>query len=152
MSQIDPRILAEFLKSQRAERDEIGGRCIGRANFGAHLASISTATRHARREGGRVMAENVESALLVSFPDQSQNFVHGFEAGMVWQRMQAGEPVIDSPLPYHFANCELFHRLAEAGGYDIECREVEDMENEWAEVTFVRLPDAPKTPALRVVK
>jgi hypothetical protein len=25
MSQIDPRILAEFLKSQRAERDELGG-------------------------------------------------------------------------------------------------------------------------------
>jgi hypothetical protein len=98
------------------------------------------------------MAENVESTLLVSFPDQSENFVHGFEAGMVWQRMRAGEPVIDSPLPYHFANCELFHRLAEAGGYDIECREVEDMENEWTEVTFVRLPDAPKAPALRVVK
>ena len=96
--------------------------------------------------------KDVEQALMVSFPDQSDSFVHGFEAGMIWQRMQAGEAVIESPLPYHFANCEVFHRLAEAGGYDIECHEVKDMEMEWTEVSFMKRPDTPKPPALRVVK
>lgn len=89
------------------------------------------------------MSEDVEFSPLVSFPDQSDSFVHGFEAGMVWQRMQLGEDEISSPLPYHFANCELFHRLAEVGGYEVECRDCEGAETEWTEVTFRRKPPMP---------
>jgi len=86
------------------------------------------------------MSEDVEFRPIVSFPDQSSSFVNGFEAGMVWQRMQAGEEVIDRGTPYHFANCEVFHRMADAAGYDIECSDREDEASEWVEVTFIRRP------------
>lgn len=35
--------------------------------------------------------DDVEHSLVVSFPDQSQAFTLGFEAGMLWQRMESGE-------------------------------------------------------------
>jgi hypothetical protein len=56
--------------------------------------------------------------LLVPFPDGSESFVHGFEAGMIWQRMQNGEA--------HIA----------AMGYDMTAEDCGD--GCWSIVTFER--------------
>jgi hypothetical protein len=59
--------------------------------------------------------------LLFAFPDQSASFVHGFEAGMLWARIEAGEAVIDcgfeEGFPLHTDNLELVLRMAAVGSY-----------------------------------
>jgi hypothetical protein len=61
-----------------------------------------------------------EFRCLVPFPDGSASFVNGFEAGTVWQRMNAGEAEIESPIAYHVDNHLVFQRMAAAQGYDVE--------------------------------
>lgn len=61
-----------------------------------------------------------EFRCLVPFPDGSASFTNGFEAGIVWQRMNAGETEIESPIAYHLANHIVFGRMAAAQGYDVE--------------------------------
>lgn len=51
-------------------------------------------------------------ALIVSFPDQSETFVLGFEAGMIWERLQAGETEID--VNVHTSNIEVLNRMCVA--------------------------------------
>ena len=61
--------------------------------------------------------DNEEFGLIVSFDDQSHSYVHGFEAGMIWQRMQAGaEAEIDTLI--HTVNTETVRRMAVAEGWD----------------------------------
>lgn len=52
-------------------------------------------------------------ALIVSFPDQSETFVLGFEAGMIWERLQT-EWAIDTNV--HTANIEVLTRMCAAAG------------------------------------
>jgi hypothetical protein len=61
-----------------------------------------------------------EFRCLVPFPDGSESFVHGFEAGMVWQRMVCAESPIENDCAYHIANRLMFERMAAAQGYDVE--------------------------------
>jgi hypothetical protein len=61
-----------------------------------------------------------EFRCLVPFPDESGSFVNGFEAGMVWQRMVAGETPIENPIAWHLDNRLVFERMAAAQGYDAE--------------------------------
>lgn len=48
--------------------------------------------------------------LVVKFPDPSPSFVHGFEAGRLWQRMSGNERVIDETV--HVENQELIMGMA----------------------------------------
>ena len=83
--------------------------------------------------------DEAEFKPLVSFPDQSESFVLGFEAGMLWRRMEDGEEVITGPTPYHSENVHgVFQAMADAAGYDIEATECADHEGEWTEATFHR--------------
>jgi hypothetical protein len=75
-----------------------------------------------------------EFRCLVPFPDESHSFVHGFEAGMVWQRMNAKERLIDNPIAYHKANREVLINMAAAQGYDI--LEDTDCDDTWIMMTF----------------
>lgn len=65
-----------------------------------------------------------EMSLLVSFPDQSETFMLGFEAGMIWQEMEGGALSIDrgfeSGTPIHAGNLEVIVRMAAARGYAVE--------------------------------
>jgi hypothetical protein len=54
-------------------------------------------------------AHATDYALIVSFPDQSETFVLGFEAGMIWERLQAGETEID--VNVHTLNIEVLNRM-----------------------------------------
>ena len=89
--------------------------------------------------------------LVFAFPDQSQSFTCGFEAGMIWQRIEAGEAVIDKGFTEGFParedNIELIARMARAGGYTMETHPTGY--DGWISV---RLSFASKPkPALRVV-
>ncbi|TCU34029.1 hypothetical protein [Rhizobium azibense] len=80
-----------------------------------------------------------EFQCLVPFPDQSDSFVNGFEAGMVWQRMINGERLIggNEEIAMHSANADVFRRMASAHGYDVT---VERCDQEWAIFTFTKWP------------
>jgi hypothetical protein len=56
--------------------------------------------------------------MLVAFTDGSPSFVNGFELGMIWQQMQAGESPIDrgvqAGFPIHTENIEVAIRMAQA--------------------------------------
>jgi hypothetical protein len=62
--------------------------------------------------------------MLFAFPDGSASFVNGFEAGMLWQRIENGETVIDCGIhdgfPVHTENVELIARMATCRGYSLE--------------------------------
>jgi hypothetical protein len=75
--------------------------------------------------------------LIVSFPDQSDSFVHGFEAGMIWEMMKA--PVTHFSMTVHTANEEVIRRQASAADKDVMFERV-GYEG-WSKMTLIdRLP------------
>lgn len=76
-----------------------------------------------------------EFRCLVPFPDGSESFVDGFEAGMVWRRMVSGETPIENPVAYHQSNRVVFERMAAAQGYDLV---IEDIDHGWMLATFTK--------------
>ena len=56
--------------------------------------------------------EHGEMSLVVSFPDQSEVFTLGVEAGIFWQRLQSGER--DFEFVAHTSNLECLRRMARA--------------------------------------
>ncbi|WCA57818.1 hypothetical protein G6M16_008940 [Agrobacterium tumefaciens] len=75
---------------------------------------------------------------LVPFTDESESFVHGFEAGMIWQRMLSGEELIGGATepPTHYANLEVFKRMAQAMSYDLNGHY--DRKDGWMYVSFIK--------------
>lgn len=61
---------------------------------------------------------DVEWRPLVAFEDQSSSYVHGFEAGMIWQRMQDSEAEIDAVT--HTENRQTLMKMANAAGYALD--------------------------------
>jgi hypothetical protein len=55
---------------------------------------------------------------VVTFVDESESFVHGFEAGLVWAQIEAGAQVVERTV--HAANQRLFRRMAGRMGYRFE--------------------------------
>lgn len=88
----------------------------------------------------------VEYGLLVSFPDQSESFVNGFEAGALWQRLGAEVEPIDTLL--HVANLEVALRMAT--NLDWRILKVCQYDAEWAQVLFEKNVNK-KAPYLRAV-
>jgi hypothetical protein len=80
-----------------------------------------------------------EFRCLVPFPDESQSFVHGFEAGMIWRRMNAGEAVIGGldEIALHVENEEVFRRMGAAHGYTVDVLPPRDG---WITVMFTKNP------------
>ena len=76
-----------------------------------------------------------EMGLLVKFDDESSSYVNGFEAGMIWQQMQDGVPLIEPEIPVHTANMVTFERMAKAADYTAIFEQVDDMP-EWMGVIF----------------
>ena len=90
------------------------------------------------------MPESTEYGLIVSFPDQSESFTLGFEAGMIWQRIQNGETHIAATV--HTANAEVLKRMADAAGLIASAKDTEIQG--WSE--FEASPK-PKVPALTLI-
>lgn len=75
--------------------------------------------------------EPTEMSLEVSFPDQSESFVLGFEAGQLWHEMdREGRPVIDrgqeEGFPIHEANLAVVQRMAAARNYRLDVGNAQD--------------------------
>lgn len=64
-------------------------------------------------------AQDTEYGLIVSFPDQSASFVHGFEAGSLWQKMESGT-VAEIAVETHIENREVIARMADHLGWSYE--------------------------------
>lgn len=84
--------------------------------------------------------EDAEFRPLVPFDDQSDSFVHGFEAGIISARMEAGEVEIKPEVPLHTANKTVLTRLADAACYDVEFTACDGIENEWVWAAFTKRP------------
>lgn len=76
-----------------------------------------------------------EMNLLVSFPDQSASFVHGFEAGQIWQRLSDGETLIEDQL-IHRINAEVIDRMALQHGCYAEWRHIDGYGDTYSYVTI----------------
>jgi hypothetical protein len=96
------------------------------------------------------MDEDAEMALAFAFPDPSDSFVHGYEAGKVASRLEAGELEVDQGVqegfPLHEENLDLFRRMAAYYGYSVETGAAVDG---WVPVRFNR--SARPKPALSIV-
>lgn len=81
---------------------------------------------------------DAEFGCLVPFVDDSESYVNGFESGIIWQRMLAGEEIIGGATepPTHSENFEVFKRMADAMNYDIA--DTLDRRDGWMFVTFIK--------------
>lgn len=75
--------------------------------------------------------DGTEMGLLVAFPDQSESFVLGFEAGQIWQEIEGeGKREIDrgmgEGLPVHAKNLTVIQRIAAARNYRLETGQAVD--------------------------
>lgn len=82
--------------------------------------------------------------------DTEHAFVHGFEAGQIWQRMTCGhEAEIETTA--HRANRELLTRAAAAEGWAVEIKPTDYAE--WIDVRLTKTGSAKPNPrGLRVVR
>jgi len=90
--------------------------------------------------------------LLVSFPDQSPNFVHGFEAGQIWQRLESGSE-LEIEATTHVDNREVIRRMADQCGFETDIRPT-DVEG-WDQTTLTKRRPARQRPnpyGLRLVE
>lgn len=75
------------------------------------------------------MTDNsTEMSMLFSFPDQSESFCYGFEAGKLWAAMDTyGEATIDrgfnEGLPIRHENLLLVQRMAAVRNYTLETKD-----------------------------
>lgn len=85
------------------------------------------------------MAEDAMWKPHVSFPDGSESFVHGFEAGMAWQRITGGDT--DFEMQVHIENESVLHNMANAEGYQLEFTPYAEPDfSGWAIAHFTKRP------------
>lgn len=89
-----------------------------------------------------------EYGLLVSFPDQSETFVLGFEAGQLWEVLKSGSGEMVYSLTMHTANEEVFTRIGRHYGCTVEFKR---LEGGWSEAT-VRRSSKPKLQLVRAAQ
>lgn len=88
----------------------------------------------------------------IDFGDNTEHaFVHGFEAGQIWQRMVAGhEAEIDTTC--HKANRTLIERAAAAQGWSADIEDVPGCGDHYIRVRLTKTAPAKHNPhGLRVV-
>lgn len=76
--------------------------------------------------------------LVVAFPDGSPSFVHGFEAGGLWERMERGETPIELGSA-HAANEEVHRRMADHMGYEVEWKRMDKPYEVYAVAKFTKV-------------
>jgi hypothetical protein len=81
--------------------------------------------------------------LLISFPDQSESFVHGWEAGALYRQMQAELGPIETMI--HTENKEIVTRICGSLSWAVEFEATELAE--WTKATLSRS----RRPALHIV-
>jgi hypothetical protein len=74
---------------------------------------------------------------FISFPDQSESFVLGYEAGMIYQQMVNQIDFRENPIPVHTKNVKLIDDMAFKMGYLTMFRKT--IYEEWTDFTFIKL-------------
>lgn len=61
-------------------------------------------------------------SLVVTFPDQSESFTYGLEAGMIFQRLDGFVSVgtFEAPVTVREENIKLYQDIADYKGYTVE--------------------------------
>ena len=101
------------------------------------------------------MTDNTpEMSMLFAFPDGSESFVLGFEAGLLWAEMEnRGTLVIDRGVkegfPIHTENMELVQRMASARSYVLESGVAKDG---WVPVLLTWKADGKTSAKLEIVR
>ena|SRR3569832_2052508 len=101
------------------------------------------------------MAESAEFGLVVSFEEQSESYVHGFEAGGLSVRMKGDAPaddIEDVKITVHTANRVTIERMCTAYGWSATFEPTEYPE--WTYLTLTRAPkptERPNPHGLRIV-
>jgi len=68
--------------------------------------------------------------LVLKFDDESESFVLGFEAGIIWNKMSRGDHIVDGAgLPCHRLNIPLLVKMADIHGYDCN---VQHADKDWS--------------------
>ena len=75
-------------------------------------------------------------SLILSFPDQSESFVLGYEAGLVGAEAETGQAVIERTV--HTTNAEMFRRMGAAYGYKIDLKPTSVPG--WSDLTMTAYP------------
>lgn len=81
---------------------------------------------------------DAEYGLLVSFDDESPSFVHGFEAGQVWEQIERKRAVIKKTV--HAVNLKLYRRMAASAGYAISVTHHKGFDT-WADIELTAKPE-----------
>lgn len=68
----------------------------------------------------------MEHELIISFPDQSANFCYGYEAGIIWGKMEINAPGIFVTI--HKTNVELIKQMAINKNYVFQIKQYRDFE------------------------
>jgi len=89
--------------------------------------------------------------LIVSFPDQSESFVLGFEAGIIHETMTNGR-LAEFEKTTHTLNKEIIERLCVAYGWSAELAPSSVDGWHWAKFTKTKAPDRLNPMGLRLVK
>ena len=71
--------------------------------------------------------------LVLAFDSDSEDFVRGFEAGQLWERLTR-DGWLHQPLA-HASNAEMFIRMAEARGLPFRAEDIEGTD-EWIAITI----------------
>jgi hypothetical protein len=89
------------------------------------------------------MSEEEGWSLILQFPDGSPSFVHGFEAGRLWHRLEIEYEPIEQMI--NVENREIVVRMAAAKGWTVEFED--RLAGIWLNVKLER----GRGPTLRVV-
>lgn len=96
--------------------------------------------------------ESDEMSLLVAFPDGSESFVHGFEAGEIWAFLGTAKLLdrgFHAGLPVHTANLEVIRRMAQARGFRVESKP--ETAKGWTPVLLTYVGEGNARPTLKLV-
>ena len=95
------------------------------------------------------MRNKTTGSLDFGFPDQSQSFTNGFEAGMTYAKLLLRPEILDTDngFPKRIENAAVYKAMAESLGYDVGFQEVqckggspeykEEINKEWVNIVFL---------------
>lgn len=89
-----------------------------------------------------MIEKDVNYGLIVAFPDESENFVHGFEAGGIWEQMKNPMALLIS-ITTHTKNREVISRMAISKGWTIKV--IPTAIDGWDQTDMEKTTPEPKT-------
>ncbi len=79
----------------------------------------------------------MESSLIIRFDDQSKNYTYGFEAGIIWEKMESGVPDFNRTI--RVENIPVIKRMCNEMGYVFQVKEYTQDEFEgWANIFAIK--------------